>query len=546
MAAVPVRASEPPAGRVVVLLKRPVARASIAVAAAALTADGAVRDGPLVPAIGLVTLRRRPGVPLATLLRRLRAGPGVASAEPERRYRLRAPASRLPDDPALTAAETWPGTPAGVPMQWWAAREGFPRAWAVTRGRGAIVGVIDTGVAAGHPDLAGKLAGAIDRDSDPARGPATTDESGHGTHVASLACAATGNGIGIAGAGWGCRLVVVKSDLTDASVAAGIVDATDRRAQAINLSFGDDQGARPPASLRRAIGYAVARRVVLVAAAADSAVEEQGDPANALQPPGSRGRPSLGLSVTAAGADGRRAPFAGYGDEISLAAYGAYAPGAPLLASGLPPGPPGLLGAFPAGPAGAELTACPPSGCRVTLDGAPYAYLQGTSMAAPQVAAVAAMARALNPDLRAGDVIRLLGRTARRPRGHGWEPALGWGILDAGAALDSARRIDRRPPLVRLIAPAISARRAFTLRWTAGDPAPAGVRASGVDRFEVRVARNRGRPRMAARTRRRWLRFRGAPGARYRFSVVAVDRAGNRGTAAPRARAVVTVAAGAR
>ncbi len=531
-------------GRAVVLFDRPSSVDRPASAVAALAGDAARADGPAVPALGLLTVRPRAGVPLGGLLRRMRTRPGVASVEAEHRYRLRAAPVRTPDDPALTAPETWPGTPANVPQEWWPAREGFPRAWAITRGRGALVGIIDTGIAAGHPDLAGKLAAAVDRDGDPTHGPATTDESGHGTHVASLACAATDDGAGIAGAGWGCRLVVVKSDLTDASVAAALVDAADRGAQAVNLSFGDDEGRRAPASLVRALDYARARQVVLVAAAADEPVAEQGDPANVLQPPGSRGRVARGLTVTAAQADGERAPFAGYGDEISLAAYGAYAPGAPPLVSGRPPGPPGLLGVLPAGPAAIE-SSCPPSGCRVSLGGAPYGYLQGTSMAAPQVTATAALARALNPDLRAADVIRLLGRTARRPPGRGWGPALGWGILDAGAALDAARRIDRRPPTVRLRAPARAPGRTFTLRWSASDRAPRGVLASGVARFEVRIARGGVRgARLIATTRRR-LRFRGAPGERYAVVVVAIDRAGNRSGRSASARAVVRVAAGA-
>jgi len=533
-------------GRVIVLLDGP--RSPSATAAAAVSVAGrlARRDGPLVPAIGLVTLSPERGVALGTLLRRLRSRPGVASAQRERRYALRSAATRVPDDPALHVQEPWPGVPAGVPMEWWAWREDFPRAWALTRGRGALVGVIDTGVDASHPDLAGKVAVAVDRDRDPSHGPATTDESGHGTHVASLACGATDNGIGIAGAGWGCRLIVVKSDLTDSSVAAGIVDAADRGAQAINLSFGDDQGRRAPASLVRAVDYANARHVVLVAAAADEPVGEQGNPANLLQPSGSRGRAARGLSVTAAQADGRRAPFAGFGDEVSLAAYGAYAPGAVVPRSGLPPGPPGLLGAFPAGPATIE-SSCPPAGCRVELGNASYAYLQGTSMAAPQVAAVAAMARALNPALGAGDVIRLLGRTARRPRGRGWEPATGWGILDAGAAIDAARRTDRTPPAVRLVAPRRSPSRVLRLRWSASDPAPRGVVASGIARFEVSVARAGRRRHVIAVTTRRSLRLRGLAEATYSFLVVAVDRAGNRSaaTAPARARVRVTPARGA-
>ena len=80
--------------------------------------------------------------------------------------------------------------------------------------------MIDTGVDGSHPEIAPVLRAAVDQDSDPSRGPATVDENGHGTHVASIACAAPGNGIGIAGAGNGCGLIIEKTDLTDASIAA--------------------------------------------------------------------------------------------------------------------------------------------------------------------------------------------------------------------------------------------------------------------------------------------------------------------------------------
>ena len=65
-------------------------------------------------------------------------------------------------------------------------------------------------------------------------------------------------------------------------------------------------------------------------------------------------------------------------------------------------------------------------------------------MAAPMVAAAAALVRHLNPDMPAAEIVRLLKQTARRPPGTGWTPDLGWGILDAGAAL--ALRPDDRPP----------------------------------------------------------------------------------------------------
>src|SRR5947209_5732003 len=82
------------------------------------------------------------------------------------------------------------------------------------------------GVAA-HPDFAGKLAATVNQQAaTDSTGPADTDQVGHGTHVASLACAATDNGLGIAGAGYGCRLVIEKTDFTDSSIAAAIIDAT--------------------------------------------------------------------------------------------------------------------------------------------------------------------------------------------------------------------------------------------------------------------------------------------------------------------------------
>ena len=191
--------------------------------------------------------------------------------------------------------------------------------------------MIDTGIDGSHPDLAAKIAGAVDQqDPSDARGNARTDEVGHGTHVASLACAGTNNGIGMAGAGYNCRLLIEKSDFTDSSIAAAIVDAADRHVGALNMSFGPAQPTANSAPLSevRALQYAAAHNVVLVAAAADSPGTEQGDPANVLQPAGTGPNltQGLGLDVTAADYSGNRASFAGSGSEISLAAFGAFKP----------------------------------------------------------------------------------------------------------------------------------------------------------------------------------------------------------------------------
>ncbi|HEV2999259.1 MAG TPA: S8 family serine peptidase [Solirubrobacteraceae bacterium] len=510
---------------------------SLAPAAAsdAVVARAAGRvSGVRVPQIGLVAVRPRGGESLAALRRRLAADPRVRAVAVERRAVPRAASN----DPALTDPETAAGTPPGTPVQWWPARMGLFDAWDLAAGEDALVAVIDSGVEGPHPDLAGKVRDTLDVDPTPEAGGPLTDEIGHGTHVASLACAATGDGLGIAGAGRDCGLLVAKTDFSDGSVAQAIVEAADRGADAIVMSFGTDGAREPPQALVDALRYAAGRDAVLVAAAADHETDEQGDPANILQPTGTGHDLSsnLGLSVTAATFSDRRASFAGRGSQISLAAYGAFERGA---------GPPGLLGAFPAAETGFERgelgpPPVPPCRCRATYrEDSRYAYLQGTSMATAIVGGVAALVRDLNPDLSGAEVVRLLKETARRPPGSGWSPELGWGIADARAAVRRAAEMDRRAPSSRLRAPSSVRGRAVTLRWRGSDSAPDGVVVSGVARYEVwrSVGGRRAVKLLTTRAIARRVKLR--PGRRYAFFTVAVDRAGNREAPPRRPDAVV-------
>ena len=289
--------------------------------AAALAATAGARPaGFSVPQLRLVTLRPRSGAGLHALAVRLRADPRVARVEVEHRARPRLE----PNDPALITPETAVGTAPNTPVEWWAARSNFPAAWDVSTGAGATVAIIDTGAETSHPELADRVLGAVSFDADGSA--ATADSAGHGTHVASLACGAGNNGIGLAGAGLRCRMLILKSDFSDSSVAKAIVYAVDHGADAINMSFGTDPGVEPSQAVRDAVDYAFAHNVVMAAAAADAPIADQGYPADLLQPTGTG--PDLavdkGLSVTAADASDARASFAGQGSQISLAAYGAY------------------------------------------------------------------------------------------------------------------------------------------------------------------------------------------------------------------------------
>jgi len=514
--AIPTPAGAAVTGRALVLLDRPAPGAMAAArvqARAVIARHGLRRAGPEVPEVGVLTVRPAAGETIAGLAARLERDPRVVAVEREYRHQPRL----VPSDPAMSQADP---NVAGQPYQWYLHRQGFPAAWDLSRGAGALVGVIDSGIDPAHPELTGKVAIARDLDGTTV---GTGDEVGHGTHVGGLACAATDNGAGMAGAGSDCRLILEKTDLTSSSVIAALVDAARSGAVVINMSFG---GGRLSTGERRALSYALRRDVVLIAAAADAPIAEQGHPAKDLQPTGTGSSidAGLGLVVTAAAMSGGRASFAGRGSQISLAAFGDTGPGGPA---------PGIFSTFPAnqtqietGASSPPLPPCPE--CRTTFNGDNrYGYLQGTSMAAPQVAGAVALVRSANPKLDRSAVVRLMKETASRS--SGWTTELGWGILNAEAAVRRALELaqDTLPPSTnRRGVRSRRAARAFVLRWRGRDSAPPGIRPAGVESYAVYVKRGRSY-RLLETTDANRYRYRGRRGKRYSFYVRAKDRAGN-------------------
>ena len=147
--------------------------------------------------------------------------------------------------------------------QWYLDELRIDRAHQISTGRGVVVGVVDTGVDAGHPDMRGQLlAGGSTRDS----GDGRRDPDGHGTHMAGYIAA---NGPGVVGIAPDAGILPIRKPAGDAFTsddsARGIRMAVDGGAKVLNLSYG---GAGAVEEVEEAaIRYALERDVVVGAAA---------------------------------------------------------------------------------------------------------------------------------------------------------------------------------------------------------------------------------------------------------------------------------------
>src|SRR5207249_5549495 len=103
---------------------------------------------------------------------------------------------------SLTAAAGAPADPLQT-QQWALSLVGAPAAWARAEGDGVMIAVVDSGIDTSHPDLRGAVAGGtacFGTGGDPGRcSGGFADDDGHGTHVAGLAAAREGDGVGVAG-----------------------------------------------------------------------------------------------------------------------------------------------------------------------------------------------------------------------------------------------------------------------------------------------------------------------------------------------------------
>lgn len=346
-------------------------------------------------------VRVPPGQDVRTVAELLSADPRVKYAEPNYfLYTLVVPPT---NDPLIL-------------QQWNMLNFGLPQAWGIQAGSESVtIAIIDTGVDTRHEDLRARLlpgCNFFNGNDDP--NPGNTVEAAHGTHVAGIAAAVGNNWRGVAGVAWsGTRILPIRvfddsgrnADLHAVAIAirwaAGLpvrgVNRNPHPAQIINLSLGTPD-TRPNDILNEAVAAARGAGVIVVAAAGNTG---RGDgilaPANAPD----------AIAVGSVDNSRQRSNFSSFnttGRTVDLMAPGG---AGPCLAT---------------------------SGVLSTLPNDDYGCRQGTSMAAPFVAGVAALIWSQNPSWSAEEVITRLKNTTVFERA--WDPAeYGRGIVCADAAL---------------------------------------------------------------------------------------------------------------
>ena len=277
-----------------------------------------------------------------------------------------------------------------------------PSAWkrGVT-GQGVTVAVIDTGISQG-PDLKKtKFVPGYDFVNDRE---SAIDDNGHGTHVAGTIAQSTNNRYGVAGIAYGAKLMPLKvlsraGGGTISDIAEAIRFAADNGAHVINMSLG---GGGDSKLMREAIEYAHKKGVVIVAAAGNESNKSASYPAL---------YPNV-IAVSAVGPDRQKTSYSNYGTGVDIAA-----PGGATRSNEQD----GIL----------QETINP-----LTTDAFQFKYFQGTSMASPHVAGVAALVKSRRPQLSPDQVWNVL-KSSAQPVNKDSQNYFGAGYLDAAKAVSA-------------------------------------------------------------------------------------------------------------
>ena len=357
------------------------------------------------------------------ILQQLNKDARVQSAEADFRVTMPETTTPEPSDNALSQSFVTPQTRRGTTWQpndpryneqWNFRMVDAEAAWKRSHGKGVTVAVIDTGVAI---EPSGKRAACRDF-AETARVPGYNfvannhdayDDNGHGTHVAGTIAEATNNNEGVAGLAFEATIMPLKvlsaaGSGTSADIADAIRYAADHDANIINISLGSMY---PSGVIHSAVRYAKNKGVLVVCAAGNGFGEPVGYPAAFAQC----------MAVSSVGPSREMAFYSSYGPQVSLAA-----PGGDMSETQSD----GILQNTIAREAPDE-------------SGGDYYHFQGTSMASPHVAAVAAlvMAQGVYDAARVRDILQ------RSATPAGEKLKFGSGILHAGDATAMAARFNR-------------------------------------------------------------------------------------------------------
>ncbi|WP_431478074.1 S8 family serine peptidase [Massilia eburnea] len=292
--------------------------------------------------------------------------------------------------------------------EWHINKIGAATAWDSVQGAGITIAILDSGMDAAHPDLAGNtVAGYNSYDNNTN----TADVCGHGTKAAGSAAAAANNAVGVAGVANKARIMPVRIAYNNSgscyayfsTMASGVTWAADHGARVVNISY-----ANVPTSsaVQSAANYLKGKGGLLFVSAGNYNRDEGFTPTDTM------------IAVSATDSADNRSSFSSYGAFVSLSAPG--------------------------------------TGIYTTVMGGGYGAVNGTSFASPVAAGVAALVMSANPSLSADQVKNILFTTAVDLGTAGRDIYFGYGRVNAAAAVAAAKSMpapDTTAPTVAIANP---------------------------------------------------------------------------------------------
>jgi len=274
--------------------------------------------------------------------------------------------------------------------EWHLNKIGATMAWDKTQGAGVTIAILDSGVDASHPDLAGRMVAGYNFYDGNTN---TADVCGHGTKVAGSAAATLNNAAGVAGVAGQAKIMPLRIAYNSSGtcygwisdIASAVTYAADHGVRIANISY----AAMPAtASVVSAASYMKSKGGLVFVSAGNLNKDEGYSPTTSM------------IAVSATDSADNRSSFSSYGAFVSLSAPG--------------------------------------SGIYTTVQGGGYGAVSGTSFASPVAAAVGALVMSANPSLTAAQVENILFTTAVDLGTAGRDIYFGYGRVNAAAAVQKA------------------------------------------------------------------------------------------------------------